>query len=173
MSNFNNYSIEELEKVLNDITNKILFDNNIEKPQIYFAGPWFTEKGESLYKYCQVICKSIEDNHYNVYFPKEHNCPTARQTFESNVEAIKDSEIIIALIDEKDTGTAWELGLAYAMHKTIFLLVLDETSLKSKTNIMLAYNGTCVKLKDLYKILQDKTFDLDDLQYDDSWEGKE
>ncbi len=45
-----------------------------------------------------------------------------KQIFKSNVRNIKDTDVIIAVIDNYDTGTVWEMGFSYGVDVPIFTI---------------------------------------------------
>jgi len=55
------------------------------------------------------------------------------EIFDGNIEGMKDSFIMVASIDDKDTGTAFEMGWAYGTGMILFSFAFDG----GKTNVML------------------------------------
>ena len=91
--------------------------------------------------------------------------------FIKNVSNIQDCDILVAFVDDKDVGTAWEIGMAYALGKNIVLLGLDDSTFLSHTNAMLAFTGTCTTLMEFGKLLIGKPYDI--IKIEDNWEGIE
>lgn len=143
--------------------------------KIYFAGPWFDEKSKVLYKTCETIISELKEisKFANVYFPKNEVNNSPLEAFEKNVKNIKDSDVIIALVSKKDVGTAWEIGMAYALNKTIYLLGYDESTFLSHTNVMLAFTGKCFTLDKLGKFLTQGLSEEDFVKINNEWEGIE
>lgn len=67
---------------------------------------------------------------YDVYVPQEHTVPNAwdmsqedwaREVFKMDIAAIQECDVLFALYDGlySDSGTAWEIGYAYALGKDI------------------------------------------------------
>ena len=67
---------------------------------------------------------------HDVYVPQEHTVPNAwemsqedwaREVFKMDVAAIQDCDMLFAVYDGlySDSGTAWEIGYAYALGKDI------------------------------------------------------
>lgn len=146
---------------------KYILPNNAN---IYFAAPWFTEKGKILYDTCQGIAE-LSGTTYNIFYPRNQVNKTPKQAFNNNVKHIADCTALVALVSEKDIGTAWEIGVAYALGKPIFLLGYDETTFLSHTNVMLAFTGKCMTLKEYSKFLTNDNPKF--VKIDNSWEGKE
>jgi hypothetical protein len=55
------------------------------------------------------------------------------EIFEGNIEGMQNSFMMVASIDDKDTGTAFEMGWAYGTGMPLFSFVFNE----GKTNVML------------------------------------
>jgi nucleoside 2-deoxyribosyltransferase len=163
ISNYNTYDVNELSKILDKLVVK---ETNTE---YYLAGPWFTDKSNTLYEY---VVKLFKRYGANCYIPKEHSYDSPYATYAANVSHILSCDVMIALIDEKDVGTAWEIGMAAALNKPIILLGIDETSFLSHTNIMLAFTGSCMVLNELTSYLEGKPVKYVYIDRD-SWEGKE
>ena len=122
--------------------------------KLYFAGPWFTAKGRLLYETCKSICSIVKDRcEYSVFFPETFKSDDPKKCFDADVEEITNCDALVALVDEKDVGTAWEIGMAYAQGKPIYLMGYDETTFQRKTNLMLAYTGKCFTLSKFAKFL--------------------
>ena len=71
---------------------------------------------------------------HDVYVPQEHTVPNAwkmsqedwaREVFKMDVAAIQDCDMLFAVYDGlySDSGTAWEIGYAYALGKDIQMSV--------------------------------------------------
>lgn len=173
MSTYNEITLSELSDKLNK-----LLDNeyNYSKKKIYFAGPWFTDKAKLVMNYCISLADKLGcTNKYQIYFPMQHtNHNSPRDTFADNIVQIDAADIVVALIQEKDTGTAFEIGYAASEGKYIILLGYDETCFKNGTNIMLAYAACqCITLDKLSKFLKHSLEAKDCVTIDNSWEGKQ
>lgn len=122
------------------------------KTKVYLAGPWFTPDAKMIHRVAKSIMK--EQSMIEPMFPDEMSVGcTPAQTFHNNVEAIKNCDIVVALVDVKDVGTAWEIGMAYKLKKKIVLVGADYETFTSKTNLMLAYSGDCLLIQDLEEFL--------------------
>lgn len=144
----------------------------IKTRKLYFAGPWFTEKSAAFYDAILDIssnCDSFTD--YEIFYPR---CQVNRKpldAFVKNVSNIQDADVVVAFVDEKDVGTAWEIGMAYSLGKKVILLGLDETTFLSHTNVMLAFTGSCIILREFAKFLVGKEYKTIEIEND--WEGIE
>jgi nucleoside 2-deoxyribosyltransferase len=128
---------------------------------IYLAGPFFNEREADLNKQAKTI---LRNRGFNVFVPQEHfvsdgeNMPNdqwGKAVFEMDREALKNSEYVVALYDGmySDSGTAWELGYAYALGCKILVVCLTE----DKSSLMIV-NG-CTSVIDGIAGL--RTFDFD------------
>lgn len=145
-----------------------------DKKRIYFAGPWFDERAALLYGTCQrIIDQVIEKTDYLVYYPKNELNETPMDAFTNNVDMINDCDAVIALVSRKDVGTAWEIGMAYALGKPVYLLGYDETTFLSHTNVMLAFCGKCFTIDKLAKFFVEGLEERDFVTIKDEWEGIE
>lgn len=142
-----------------------------KKPKIYFAGPWFTDDDEIRMERCISISRNC-NNKYDVYFPYKHQYSTPFETYQSNVREINDADIVIALVETKDVGTAYELGIATALKKKIILLGESSKTFLRKTNIMLAFcTDTLTTINELKYIFEGKEYR--NIRMENTWEGKE
>ena len=66
---------------------------------------------------------------FDVFSPREHQFkelvyntqPWRDVVFKNDVDNVKDADFIFAIYDETDSGTMFEIGLAYAIGKPIFV----------------------------------------------------
>lgn len=170
-NNFDTDSDEEFKKRLSDLEN--LWYSPDERIKVYFAGPWFDERSAKLYRFCEHIIKMMENSKVKTFFPKNEVNETPKQAFDTNVKKIKECDILIALVSKKDVGTAWEIGMAYALGKEIYLLGYDETTFLSHTNVMLAFTGKCITIDKLCKFCRLQLKDSDFVKIKNEWEGIE
>ena len=146
-----------------------------EKKKLYVAGPWFDEKAEALMLNVKEAFRQYESvSAWEPYYPNEHTQDSPMDTFIDNVNQIRSCDAVLALISRKDIGTAFEIGFARGLGRTIYVLVLDDTDFYSKTNIMLAYStDKIIQFKDLWKFIIGKIRYTDFVTLDNSWEDKE
>lgn len=139
--------------------------------KIYFAGPWFDDYADKFYEHAKSIVEKYPQ--YEVFYPKYHQEKNPDKVFENDVKHVKECDTVIALIERKDTGTAWEIGMAYVLGKKIYLVVKDEESCKkSKTNLMLAKTGKCLPI-DRLSFLMNGNITEEDFIHFDGWKGIE
>ena len=134
-----------------------------KKNKVYLAGPWFTPEQKIIHDVAKDIIRNVKGLEY--YFPDEHN-ETARPftVFADNVNNIKDCSAVIALVDFKDVGTAWEIGMAYQLNKKIYMVGKDENTFKTKTNLMLAFTGFPITIGNLANMLNNNDYNIVDIE---------
>lgn len=140
--------------------------------KIYFAGPWFDDFADRFYEDVKRIVDS--NGSYSVFYPKYQTETEPKKVFDGNVTNLTDCDLVVALVERKDTGTAWEIGMAYVLGKPMYLVVADEESCKkSKTNLMLAMAGKFISYDKLHKVL-DGTADASDfINFENGWRNIE
>lgn len=90
------------------------------KYDIYLAGPFFNDQQKATMDDALVrlrncgfaVCDPRDLSPILVDMPPEERKKFTREIYCNNVEAIDDSYIVIACIDDRDTGTAFEIGYA-------------------------------------------------------------
>jgi len=63
----------------------------------------------------------------------------ARDIFQENTDELDSSQLVVACIDDRDTGTSWEVGYAYAKGTPIITCTFHDYGL----NIMLQFASMC------------------------------
>lgn len=113
--------------------------------KIYIAAPFFDSNQLSDLEVIKVTCKKVG---LEFYSPKDESlCPPnadlnkQQEVFISNIEAIKECDLIISNTRDKDCGTLFETGFAYAYKKPIIYFC---QSLKSNFNLMLSRSAIAV-----------------------------
>ena len=111
----------------------------------YIASGWFNEEQANDLEYIKGVLDSFGIKYFS---PKdEFNCPPnsseqqRRMCFSTNINAIDSTEHIIVNTRDKDMGTLFEAGYAYAKRKDIIYVAFD---LKGSFNLMLAQSGAVV-----------------------------
>lgn len=107
--------------------------------KIYLASPLFDEIQKDKIK--RVVKRLRREGHV-VYSPMEHQIPDAwelenyvwsKKVFDEDLRALNEADVVYALYYgmDSDSGTAWEIGYAYAMEKQVNIFVSDEENLQS------------------------------------------
>jgi hypothetical protein len=89
--------------------------------KIYFAGPWFNPRQVERYEAVLSVLTEWRDDlptERGLYVPREVPCPPdadvvrRRRVYDRNLAELEDSTAVVAITDEKDIGTIFELGYA-------------------------------------------------------------
>jgi nucleoside 2-deoxyribosyltransferase/predicted secreted protein len=120
--------------------------------RVYLAAPLFSEPERA---YNLSIAGQLRNNFFDVFLPQEagddsdaRNKEEQVRIFSENLRALKNADIIIAIIDgaDADSGTAWEMGYAYAQGKQVIALRTDfrRSGMHEKVNLMLEESANVV-----------------------------
>jgi nucleoside 2-deoxyribosyltransferase len=106
------------------------------KKRIYLAGPLFSH---AELEYNRKLRDLLHNKGFSVFLPQEDAEDTTDERekqnqeciFKNCVEGVEGSDIIVAVLDgvDVDSGTAWEIGYAYAKEKPVIGLRTDFRSL--------------------------------------------
>lgn len=99
--------------------------------KIYMAGAFFRPETKTK---IDSLVEQMRGHGYDVYVPQEHTVPNAwemsqedwaKEVFKMDIAAIQDCDMLFAVYDGlySDSGTAWEIGYAYAHGKNIQISV--------------------------------------------------
>ena len=93
---------------------------------VYIAGPLFDDHERS---YLESISKIFEDRGYKTFLPhrdaglvkEKYTKESKEKIFTTDIKALDETNIVVALLTGRDvdSGTAAEIGYAYATNKTI------------------------------------------------------
>lgn len=87
--------------------------------------------------------KEMEDVGWKVYYPTRdtnQDDPTGLQICKENKKAISKADFVTVIWDGKSQGCLFDLGMAFAMNKPIFILSIPKaTEGKSFQNMMRAW----------------------------------
>ena len=99
--------------------------------RVYLAAPLFSEAERA---YNLVLQNLLQAHLFDVYLPQEvgdtshTRCQEEhRAIFAQHLLALRDADIVVAVIDgaDADSGTCWEMGYAYALGRRIVALRTD------------------------------------------------
>ncbi|MBO4302243.1 nucleoside 2-deoxyribosyltransferase [Methanosarcinaceae archaeon] len=107
-------------------------DTNAPSYRIYLAGPLFSDAERSFNLFLK---KELENAGFSVFLPQEDAEDTTDERNEGGLssifsrcsEGVASSDLIVAVLDgaDVDSGTAWEIGYAYALQKPVIGLRTD------------------------------------------------
>ena len=141
--------------------------------QVYIASPFFNEEQiERLNRVREVVENfgyfKIWDVYHNGIIIDEKNKFLREEAFKENLRQIRKSDILIAITDDKDMGTIFELGYGYNYCEII--IGYAETLGEKKFNLMLAQSCSAIakNIQDLKEILKRilEHRDLSEFQYE-------
>lgn len=129
--------------------------------RIYLAAPLFSEAERDFNRKLRDELKNLG---YSVFLPQEDSNDITdedhrQQTiFTKDLAAIDASDMVVAVLDgaDVDSGTAWEIGYAYAKGKPLFGLRTDFRTLgrEGTVNLMIEQSATlCENIQELLRRL--------------------
>jgi nucleoside 2-deoxyribosyltransferase len=134
------------------------------KKKIYLAGPLFTH---AEIEYNCKLKDMLLKKEFSVFLPQEDAEDTIYEREEENQEyifkkcigGIDSSDLVVAILDgvDVDSGTAWEIGYAYAKGKPVIGLRTDFRTLSDGiVNLMveMAISALARDEKELLKVLE-------------------
>jgi len=137
--------------------------------KIYLASGWFNPvQAEELTRLEQIF--DDRSDYFNLASPRRifvcpPNAPKEVQdeTFDGNLHHIKTSDFLLVNTRDKDIGTIWEAGYAFAFDKPIIYFCAGLPD-GAKFNLMLARSGirVCTSFEQLEDYL-DRTIESDKL----------
>ncbi|ABN06401.1 nucleoside 2-deoxyribosyltransferase [Methanocorpusculum labreanum Z] len=122
------------------------------KYRIYLASPLFSEAER---RYNAYLVEVLRQNFFFVYLPQEAaDTEDGREgsreqiIYEKNLSELKRADIVVGVIDgsDADSGTAWEMGYAFASGKRVIALRTDfrKFSGNERVNLMLEMEAEVV-----------------------------
>ncbi len=126
----------------------------------YIAGPLFNEKEREFLEDINGVCRAIG---MSTYLPSEDggllNQDNDDEVFQVDIKALNKADIVVASLNgtDVDSGTAFELGYAYAKGKKLFGLHADSRTFSptSEVNLMILKSCTmCHSLQELDTVLR-------------------
>lgn len=116
------------------------------KIKVYISAGWFSPSQEKALSYLESYL--FNDPKYDVYSPRKEmklngveSVEVQNKVFKENCDAINRSDLVISSTVDKDCGTLFEDGYAYANGKAIVYTLFDERIKDAKFNLMLAASG--------------------------------
>ena len=108
------------------------------KTKVYLASPFFNDEELENVKRAEKI---LVNKGFDLFSPRKievdkerySNDIWANKIFEKDREAIKSSDVVVALYYGMytDTGTAWEIGFAYGINKKVLIVCMNENDNQS------------------------------------------
>jgi len=126
---------------------------------VYLAAPLFTE---AELDFNRKLRDRIKSSGFNVFLPQvdsnniEDKKNRQKIIFDKNLKAIENSDLLVAVVDgtDVDSGTAWEIGYAYARGKPIFGLRTDFRTLGIEGTVNLMIERSVVLCSSIRELLE-------------------
>ena len=124
--------------------------------RIYLAAPLFSDAER---EYNRNLASLLREHLFEVYLPQdmgddshERNTAAHQEIFDRHLCALAESDLMVAVIDgaDADSGTAWEIGYAYARGIPVISVRTDfrMAGHHELTNLMLERSSTVVRSRD-------------------------
>lgn len=125
---------------------------------VYLAAPLFSEAERDFNR---KLREHIQSTGLKVFLPQEDSNNIREDInrqhiiFNKNLDAIEHSDILVAVIDgtDIDSGTAWEIGYAYAKGKTVLGLRTDFRTLGIEGRVNLMVERTVILCTSISELL--------------------
>jgi len=141
---------------------------------VYIAAPFFNDAQLRRVEHTKELLEKLGINYFS---PKDASMfmpgiTTPEEVFNTNVKALKTTNLLVCITDDKDTGTIFEAGYCSALNIPIIYLWTTAKG-GQKFNIMLAASGSvCKTFNQLEMALEDiqitRTFDRKDWSEDET-----
>lgn len=136
-----------------------------DHPQVYLAGPWFSAGEPERLANLEHLMDELGISYYSPRLDGIDLTPDATDAdrnavFADNTQHLESAQLVLAVVDDFDTGTIWETGMAFGCQ--IPVAYYAETLQTEQTfNVMLAKSGKAVlqNLDQAKAFLQDPTSD--------------
>jgi len=128
------------------------------KFKIYLAAPLFSEAER---QYNKRIAELLTQLLYEVYLPQEMGDESVVREnkehiriYNHNKKILRDSDIIVAVIDgaDADSGTSWEMGYATALEKRVIALRTDFRMVGKQERVNLMLEQSAVVLRSMEEL---------------------
>jgi len=128
--------------------------------RVYLAAPLFSEAERN---YNLSVAGLVREHLFDVFLPQETGDDSASRIkedqvriFSDNLRALKNADIIVAVIDgaDADSGTSWEMGYASALGKPIIALRTDFRSAGSHEKVNLMLEESAVVVTNMEELLE-------------------
>jgi nucleoside 2-deoxyribosyltransferase len=93
---------------------------------IYLSGPLFSQSEVAWGALVKAFLEERLEN-VEIIWPHEVTSNQAKQIFHDNLDAMNDSDLMVAILDgtQVDDGTAWEIGYFFSQGKRIIGIRTD------------------------------------------------
>lgn len=134
------------------------------KEKVYLSGPLFSWAEIEFGRWIKACIIENLGERIEVIWPHEITAGTPLEIFQSNVKALDECKIMVAILDgpQVEDGTAWEVGYHYARGGRIVGIRTDfrkaGESSSSKVNAMV--EGSCVDIVNTLDLLISRLLEI-------------
>jgi nucleoside 2-deoxyribosyltransferase len=138
--------------------------------KVYLAAPFFNPEQIALVEKIEIALRSIDG--VALYSPREDGVlgemssedkrKATANIFRLNCENIEEADMVVAVIDGRDTGVVWELGYAYAQSNLSgFPDIVTYTSQDYGLNVMIqeCVDAHVRSIAELVNVVKNKNYD--------------
>lgn len=101
-----------------------IYLNDPMRHKIYLAGPFFNEDQLIVAAIVEQLAEAANLDHFSPRLrcccPPDATIAQRKLSFDMNVEAITNADLVLARIDDFDPGTMWEIGYAYGVSVPVY-----------------------------------------------------
>lgn len=101
-----------------------IYKDNATIHKIYLAGPFFTKEQIEVAGAVEAMAEKAHQDYFSPRLrcccPPDASIAQRKMSFNMNVSAIEQSDLVIARIDDFDPGTMWEIGYAYGCKRPVY-----------------------------------------------------
>ena len=122
---------------------------------VYIAGPLFNEKEREYLEGINTLCRAIG---LCTYLPYQDGGLLSQdnddKVFQTDINALKKADIVVASLNgtDVDSGTAFELGYAFAKGKKLFGLHTDFRTFSPTSEVNLMMLKSCIMCHSLQEL---------------------
>ena len=121
----------------------------------YIAGPLFNEKEQEFLEDINAVCRAIG---ISTYLPSQDggllSDDNDDEVFQTDIDALNKADIVVASLNgvDVDSGTAFEIGYAFAIGKKLFGLHTDFRTFSPTSEVNLMLLKSCVMCHSLQEL---------------------
>ncbi len=121
----------------------------------YIAGPLFNENEREFLKEINTVCRAIG---ISTYLPSQDGGLLRKdnddKVFQTDIKALNKADLVVANLNgvDVDSGTAFELGYAFAKAKKLFGLHTDFRTFSPTSEVNLMMLKSCVICHSLHEL---------------------
>lgn len=124
-----------------------------ESKQVYLAGPFFTMGQRWMIEQSR---KFLKEQGFKVFSPfHDVGYGEAEEVAPADIEALKQSDLVFALLDGLDAGTLFEIGYANSIGKPVIVFVQNE----SQENLKMIIGTKCKVVSDFVSAIYHTTWE--------------